>query len=125
MAYSVAPMSMEGIETGYVGTYIACAPGKKDEAIAGIRQVLEELVKKGPTASEMERAKNYYLGQRAMDLQSAWSLASGNGLELLYRGAITPEAEVRKRIAAVTAKQVQAICKKLWLDAPQLTVVVS
>jgi zinc protease len=125
MAYSVAPMSMEGIETGYVGTYIACAPGKKDEAIAGIRKVLEDLVKKGPTASEMERAKNYYLGQRAMDLQSSWSLASSFGLELLYRGAITPESEVRKRIAAVTAKQVQGICKKLWLDAPQLTVVVS
>ena len=125
MAYSVAPTSMEGIETGYVGTYIACAPSKKDEAIAEIRRVIETLVKKGPTSAELERAKNYFLGQNAMNLQSTWSLAAGYGLELLYRGKITPDTEVKKRILSVTAAQVRAIAKKLLLDAPQLTVVVS
>jgi zinc protease len=125
MAYTVSPTSMEGLETGYVGTYIACAPEKKDEAIAGIRQVIETLVKKGPTPAEMIRAKNYYLGQRAMDLQSTWSLAGAYGLELLYRNENTPEAEIRKQIERVSAKQVRDICEKLLLNAPQLTVVVS
>ncbi len=125
MAYSVAPTSMEGIETGYVGTYIACAPGKKDEAIAEIRKVIETLVKKGPSAAELERAKNYFLGQQAMNLQSTWSLAAGYGLELLYRGSIISDSEVKKRILSVTSNQVRAIAKRLLLDAPQLTVVVS
>jgi len=118
-------MSMEGIETGYVGTYIACAPNKKDEAIKGMRTVLEELAKKGPTAKEMERAKNYYLGQRAMDLQSSWSIASSFGLELLYKDQVTLESDVRKRILKVNAKAVQKVCERLYLNAPQVTVVVS
>ncbi len=125
MAYSVAPISMEGLETGYVGTYIACAPTKKDEAIKGMRTVIEDLVKKGPSAKEMERAKNYHLGQRAMDLQSTWSLCSSFGLELLYRDDLIPESEIRKKILKVTPKQVQKIGEALLLNAPQLTVVVS
>jgi zinc protease len=124
MAYTVSPMSMEGIETGYIGTYIACSPEKKDEATVGMRTVLENLMKKGPTASEMTRAKNYYLGQRAMDLQSSWSLASGFGLELLYREKVILEGEIRKQIERVTAKHVQKIGEKLFLDAPMLTVTV-
>jgi zinc protease len=125
MAYSVSPISMEGLETGYAGTYIACAPDKKDEAIAEIRRVIETMAKQGPTSSEMERAKNYYLGQRAMDLQASWSLASNHGLELLFRDSISAEKDVRKSIERVSASQVRSICRRLLLDAPQVTVVVS
>ena len=124
MAYTVSPMSMEGIEPGYVGTYIACSPNKKDEAIQGIQTVLENLIRKGPTAHEMTRAKNYYLGQRAMDLQSTWSLASSFGLELLYRDEILLESLIRKKIEQITAKSVQKIGETLYLNAPKLTTVV-
>ena len=124
MAYTVSPMSMEGLETGYVGTYIACAPQKSEEAIKGMRTILENLVKKGPTAAEMIRAKNYYLGQRAMDLQSTWSLASSFGLELLYRNRVLLESEIRKEIQKVTAKQIQKVGEKLFLAPPMLTVTV-
>jgi zinc protease len=124
MAYTVSPMSMEGLECGYIGTYIACSPEKKDEAIKGMRKVLEELMRKGPTASEMTRAKNYYLGQRAMDLQSSWSLASGFGLELLYREKVILESEIRKKIEKITAKDVQKIGESLFLANPMLTVTV-
>ncbi len=116
---------MEGVETGYVGTYIACAPQKKDEAIAGMKSVLETLVRKGPTADELRRAKNYFLGQRAMDLQSTWSLSSSFGLELLYRDRIILESEIRKAIEKVSARQVQKIGESLFLNNNHLTVVVS
>lgn len=125
MAYSVAPVSMEGLEAGYAGTYIACSPDKKDAAIEEIRRVIEVMAKSGPTKAEMERAKNYYLGQRAMDLQASWSLASNHGLELLFRDGITPEGDVRKSIEKVGANQVRAICRRLLLDSPQVTVVVN
>lgn len=124
MAYTVSPMSMEGLENGYVGTYIACGPQKTQEAIAGMKHVIETLVKKGPTRAEMTRAKNYYLGQRAMDLQSTWSLAAGFGLELLYREKVVLESEIRKEIERINEKSVQKIGEKLLLNNPMLTVTV-
>lgn len=125
MAYTVSPIGMEGMETGYVGTYIACSPEKTKDAIQGIQTVIETLIKKGPSQSEMLRAKNYYLGQRAMELQSNWSLASTFGLELLYREKVLLESEIRKKIERVTAKDVQKIGEKLYLKPHSVTVVVS
>jgi zinc protease len=124
MAYSVAPITMEGVERGYAGTYIACSPSKKDEAIAGMRKVLEDLVKKGPTEAEMRRAKEYYLGRRAMDLQTDSSLASYYCLEQVYKLPIRSESEIVKRIESVTAKQVREVCRKYFVDAHTVTTVV-
>lgn len=125
LAYSVAPLHMEGMESGYIGTYIACAPGKKDEALAGIQEVLEKFGAKGPTPKEMERAKNYLLGQRAMELQTTWSIASLHGLEALYAGSVESEEHFRKCVEGVKARDVQRLCQDLLINAPQVTAVVS
>jgi zinc protease len=124
MAYSVAPITMEGVERGYVGTYIACSPSKKDEAIAEIRKVLEELAKKGPTEAEMRRAKEYYLGRRAMDLQGDSSLAGYYCMESVYRLPIRTENAILKKIEAVTAKQVREVCRKYFVEPSMVSAIV-
>lgn len=121
LAYSVAPVSMEGMENGYVGTYIACSPGKREEAVAGMRKVIEDLVKKGPTEKEMRRAKEFYLGRRAMDLQGDSSLASYFTLEEVYRLPFKTEAEVAKSIEKVSPRDVCNLARRLLLDAPLVT----
>jgi zinc protease len=124
MAYSVAPISMEGIERGYIGTYIGCSPAKKDEAIAGIRKVMEDLASKGPTENEMRRAKEYYLGRRAMDLQGDSSLSGYYALEKVYDLPIRTEAEILKSIESVTAKQVKEFVQKYFVENNAVTAVV-
>lgn len=121
MAYTVAPIAFEGMKTGYLGTYMACAPSKKDEALAGIRKVLEDLAKKGPTPNEMKRAKEFYLGRRAMDLQSDDAWATHLGIEALYHQRILESSEVNKRIQAVTSQQVADVVRRYLLDAPQVS----
>ena len=124
MAYSVAPISMEGIERGYIGTYIGCSPSKKEEAIDGIRKVMEDLAAKGPTDAEMKRAKEYYLGRRAMDLQGDSSLAGYYALEQVYRLPIRTEAEIVRSIESVTAKQVREFVRKYFVENNAVTAVV-
>ncbi len=124
MAYTVSPIAMEGIERGYVGTYIGCSPSKKDEAIAGMGQVLEELAAKGPTEAEMRRAKEYYLGRRAMDLQGDSSLAGYYALESVYNLPIRTETDIIERINSVSAKQVREACRKYFVENPMVTSVV-
>ncbi len=124
LAYTVAPLCFEGIEPGYIGTYIACAPTKKDEAIQGIRTVLETLASKGPQKSEMKRAKEFYLGRRAMDLQSDTSLAAHYGLETLYGLPLLRDDELIEQINAVTEKQVADVCRKYLVEPHQVTAIV-
>lgn len=124
LAYSVAPIDMQGIERGYAATYIACSPAKKQEAIEGIKKVYEQLAKKGPSASEMKRAKEYYLGRRAMDLQGDSSLSNYYTLENVYNLPVRSEEEIIRSIEAVTAKQVQDVCRKYYVDSNTVTAVV-
>ena len=116
LAYTVSPISFEGLERGYVGTYIASAPAKREEAIHGIRQVYEQLAKKGPTPAEMKRAKEYLLGRRAMDIQGDTALASYFGLETLYGKPILSESAIAKKVRAITADEVKKQCLKLFVE---------
>lgn len=124
LAYTVSPVSFEGIERGYVGTYIACAPQKREEAIAGIAHVLQKLVKQGPTQQEMNRAKEFFIGRRAMDLQSDSSLAAHYGLETLYKVPHLTEQLLTQKMKSITAKEVQAVCRKYLVDPYMVTSVV-
>jgi len=124
LAYNVSPVSFEGIEPGYLGTYIACSPDKREEALVGIRSVLEMLVKKGPTKAEMERAKAYILGRRAMDLQSDGAIAAHYGLESLYGLAHLSDAELIKKIQVIRPSELQKICDQYLVKPHKVTSVV-
>lgn len=121
LAYTVAPISFEGLERGYIGTYIACSQSKREEALIGIKQVLEKLASKGPTAQEMDRAKEFFLGRRAMDLQSDSSLAAHYGLEALYDVPHLDELALIKKVRAVTPKEVRQVCQKYLVDQHMVT----
>ncbi len=124
LAYTVSPVSFEGLERGYIGTYIACSPSKREEALNGIRKVLTELAEKGPTDKEMERAKEYYLGRRAMDLQGDSSLAAHYGLEVLYDLPILSERDIVKKVRAISAKEVRDVCRRFLVEPHMVTSVV-
>ena len=124
LAYTVSPVSFEGLERGYVGTYIACAPGKREEAVEGIRTVLEKLASSGPSASEMNRAKEFLLGRRAMDMQSDSALASHYGMELLYGVPHVREAELIKKIRGIAGKEIQRVCRKYLVEPNMVTSIV-
>lgn len=124
LAYSVAPMSFEGLERGYVGTYIASAPQKRDEAFKGIRTVLEKLAMKGPTENEMKRAKEYLLGRRAMDLQSDSSLSTHYSLKLVYGLNMDEDAHLPNILNKITGKDLQKVCEKYLVKPHMVTSVV-
>ncbi len=125
LAYTVAPMSFEGIETGYVGVYIASAPHKKTEALAGIQLVLEKLATSGPSVAEMKRAKEYYLGRIAMDLQSEQSMAAHMGLETLYGLPMLTAQALKDEVSRVTAEEVRALCERYFVACHKVTASVS
>ncbi len=55
--------------------YIACSPEKKESAISGFWEILEDISKNGLTQEEIERAKNRLIGEEKLSLQSNLSKA--------------------------------------------------
>lgn len=120
IAYSVAPLAFEGLEPGYLGTYIACSASKEKEALDCIHDLYEKLAAKGLGAAEMKRAKEFFLGRRVMDLQSDQSLAGYFGLRLLYGIPVFD----RRNIEKVTSSEISQFCRRHYLEPHKVISVV-
>jgi len=124
LAYAISPMMFEGVEPGYIGTYIGCSPDKREEAIKGISSVLAKLASTGPTPAEMKRAKEYHLGRRAIEMQSDSSVAAHFGLETVYGLQYMDEATILGRVRAVSASDIKEVCRRYLVEPHMVTCVV-
>lgn len=121
LAYTVAPIHFEGIEPGYIGTYIACSPSKRDEAIGGLKAVIESIAKKGPSETALKRAKEFLLGRRAMDLQSDSSVAAHFSLSLLYGFDPRDEEKTLAQIKGVSAADIRRVLNTYYVKPHLVT----
>lgn len=84
LAYSVSPMRMEGIDTGYFGAYIGCSPNKGEKAIAMLREEFRKLMETPVGPAELDRAKRYLIGRHDIDLQRNSAISSSILFNELY-----------------------------------------
>jgi len=124
LAYTVNSVHFEGIETGYVATYLACSPEKQKIALKGISEVLEKLALRGPNDLELKRAQKYYLGRHAMSLQSDSVIALYYGLKTLYQVPIFSEDQLMRKIQSIERSEIQRVCEKYFVQPYQVTSIV-
>lgn len=123
LCYTVAPISFEGIEPGYVGAYMGFDPSKRTEVIEGIRRELERLVEKPVTAAELKRAKEFVLGRHHMDMQHNSSVAGSGSFNTLYGLGFDEHTKLGERLRLVNAASIQKLAMKLF-SAPSVTALV-
>ena len=114
LAYTVHAFTSEHQLAGAFIAYIATSPEKEDVARAGLLAEFEKLRKEPVTTDELERAKRYAIGSRAIrqesggailgDMMDAWML--GTGLSELE--------EHDARVSAVTADDVLRIANEYF-----------
>jgi zinc protease len=124
LAYSVSAFSIEGVDPGVWGVYIASSPDKLDESVEGIQTELRRLLDEPIAPEEIERAKAYLIGTHAISLQRYSAQATLLSLEELYGLGATFHVDYEKRIAAVTPDDLRRVAKRvLKLDTPLVAVV--
>jgi len=124
LAYTVAAMSMEGLEPGYFAFYIATAPEKIDQAVAGlydqIRRVLDEPI----PGEEIDRARRHIAGAYAISLQRRSKRASTFGFNALYGLPRDLYATLPDRILGVTSEAVSETARRILTVGQHVEVVV-
>ncbi len=120
----VSSFSLEGLEPGYLGVYLACHPEKLDQAISGIKRELKRLREEKLSPDELERAKNYLVGSYEIGLQRNSALASELAFNERYGLGWDHYQKYPGRILKVSAEDVLRVAKKyIQLDRYALTVV--
>lgn len=124
LCYTVSPQNMEGLEPGFFSVYMGTDPSKLDDATRGIRLELEKISQTALSEEELDRTKNYIIGNYEIDLQKNSSIASTLALNELYGVGYKEFRIYAEKIQAVTAADVQKVAKKYIRPQSEVMVVV-
>ena len=124
LAYSVTSFLSPGIENGFFGIYIGTAPGKEEEAINGIKNEITKLLKDGITDDELDRAKNYLVGNFEIGLQENSAQAAKISFDEIYGVGWDEYTKYPDKIFKVKKSDVLRVARKfIDLDAYTLAIV--
>lgn len=117
LAYSVSASSNPYEDTGSFMIHAGLEHRRITEALTVIVQELKKLKTTRVSSSELKRAKEFLRGKTILGLEDSDALAAWYGRQALFHKRLqTPEESLRK-IAAVTAADVQAVAKQLFKSA--------
>ena len=114
LAYSVAPMRMEGVDTGYFGAYIGCSPNKGQKALEMLHAEFRKLAETNVPEAELERARRYLIGRHDIDLQRNSSISSSILFNEIYGIPAEETFKYADRLRDITPKMVREIADEIF-----------
>jgi zinc protease len=112
LAYSVFAVNLGAPDPGFFVVYMATKPGSLTEAVSGIEEELIKVRDGGVTKKELERAKNYIVGNYELSLQKNMAMAMIMATDELYGLGYDFFSEYSNKILAVTEEDVRRVAKK-------------
>jgi predicted Zn-dependent peptidase len=107
--YSVQTCMVTLADTGAIHVSAGLDPSNLERAMRMILQELENICRTAPRRGELQKAKDYTIGQTFMGLESTSNQIMWMGESLLGYGKILDPEEVEQRILAVTPEDVQRV----------------
>ncbi len=114
LAYTVSPIRMEGQESGYFGSYIACAPSKKIKAIQMMKDEFEKLISNPVASSELNAAKASLIGRAEISLQRNSEISEKVLFDAIYGLQYDSYLNYAKAIESVTAEDIGKLMSELY-----------
>lgn len=114
LAYSVSPLRMEGIEGGYFGAYIGCAPDKVTQANQMIRAEFAKLTNEKVSDKDLERAQRYIVGRQDIDMQKTSAIAGAILFSDLYGIDFNEPFQSDEKYWAVTKEDILRVSQKIF-----------
>ena len=112
LAYSVTAFFTKGLARGILGTYIATDPTNAGTALEGLLAELDRIRTEPVGEEELNRAKRYLIGSRAISLQTNGASAEDMAFNELYDLGYRAGRDWPDKISAVTVADVQRVAKK-------------
>jgi predicted Zn-dependent peptidase len=105
--YSIQSSTVTLADSGAISIYAGLDHGKLERSVKMILRELEQICHRAPTRGELQKAKDYAMGQILMGLESTTNQMMWIGESVLGYGAVHDPATVEARIEAVQPEEVQ------------------
>lgn len=123
LAYSVSPMRMESLETGYFGGYIACSHEKVEKAIEMFRQEFQKLRDVPVGAEELARAQKYLIGQHDIGLQKKSAICNLLAFDEIYGNDYNESLNVAEQYKKITPQHILDLAESLFSKNDVISIV--
>jgi zinc protease len=111
LAYALNFMAQPNLDPGYIGVYMGTHPSKLETAIEAVLRELKKVKEKGLTQEEVDRAKNYLIGNFEIGLQTNGAQANQMSLDELYGLGFDHYQKYPQEIQKVTKEDVNRAAK--------------
>ena len=105
--YSIQSSTVTLADAGAISIYAGLDHGKLERAVKMILREIENICHRAPSRSELQKAKDYAVGQMLMGLESTTNQMMWIGESMLGYGAVHDPATIEARINAVQPEDVQ------------------
>jgi zinc protease len=116
LAYTVQAYASERLLAGAFISYIATSPDREDVARRGLLDEFAKLRDTDVTAEELERAKTYTVGTRAIRQESGAAVLGDLVDAWLYGSGLAELAEQDARVLAVTAADIRRVAQRYFVE---------
>lgn len=123
LAYSVSPIRMEGIETGYFGGYIGCSPEKVDKSIEMLKAEFKKLTEIYVADEELLRAQRYLAGRNDIELQKKSSICNGILFDVVYGMEADEIFKASEKYFKVTKEDVKKVSQRIFNSPAVISIV--
>jgi zinc protease len=123
LAYITAFFVRSDLDPGYLGVYLATSPTKVEQALAGIKRILQDVRQRGISQEELERAKTYLIGNYAIGLQGTLAQASTMAFDERYGLGGDFYHSYPREIEGVTGADVLRVARK-YIDLDSYAMVI-
>lgn len=123
LAYSVAPLRMDGTDGGYFGAYIGCSPEKAARAIEMLRIEFKRLQQDLISKEELERAQRYLIGRHDIELQRNSNITSSILFDQIYGLDYRDTYRFANHIRKITREDIRTLAQDLFSKPAVISVV--
>jgi len=116
LAYSVAPIHLEALESGYFGGYIACSPDKVEKSLEMFHAEFKKISTVKVSEPELLRAKRYLIGQHDIGLQRKSAICNTIIFDDFYGNNFMESLNVAEQYNKITTDDVLRVSKKLFSE---------
>jgi zinc protease len=116
LAYTVQAYASERALAGVFISYIATSPDREDVARNGLLREFAKLRETDVTAEELERAKTYAIGTRAIRQENSSSVLADLVDAWMYGEGLEEIAEFDARVRAVSAADIRALASEFFVE---------
>ncbi|MBN2027839.1 MAG: insulinase family protein [Actinobacteria bacterium] len=114
LAYSIFSYHSMYVETGLVAVYAGTNPENTASVLELIKEELEQLLARGITSEELERAKGHIKGNLVLSLEDSGSRMTRLGKAEICQGEILSLDQLLARVDAVSCDDIHKLAKDIF-----------